>query len=59
MQNGVNIMTIKILLGHNDIRTTQFYMIVKEEDLQKAKNPLVSLYESKKNNVNVDIEKDT
>ena len=57
MQNGVNIMTIKILLGHNDIRTSQYYMIVNEEDLQKAKNPLVSLYESKKNNVN--IEKDT
>ena len=57
MQNGVNIMTIKILLGHNDIITTQFYMIVNEEDLQKAKNPLVSLYESKKNSV--DIEKDT
>ena len=50
-------MTIKILLGHNDIRTTQYYMIVNEEDLQKAKNPLVSLYESKKNSV--DIEKDT
>ena len=56
MRNGLNIMIIKILLGHNDIRTTQGYMIVKEEDLLKT-NPLASFYKSKKNIVDTDTEK--
>ena len=59
MEDKYNIRIIQKLLGHNDIRTTQCYMIVNEKDLQKAKNPLASLYESKKNTVDADIEKNT
>ena len=59
IDNGLKIMVVKKLLGRNDIRKIQRYIIVNEKDLHKAVNPLTPFYESKNNTGDVDIKQDT
>ena len=44
LEQGVNIVTIKHLLGHSDISTTMIYLHVTQIDIQKAHSPLDTLY---------------
>lgn len=44
LEQGVNIVTLKELLGHVDITTTMIYLHVAQCDLVKAHSPLDRLY---------------
>jgi len=44
LEEGVNIVTLKELLGHADITTTMIYLHIAQCDLVKAHSPLDSLY---------------
>jgi len=44
LEQGVNIVTLKELLGHADITTTMIYLHVAQCDLVKAHSPLDRLY---------------
>jgi site-specific recombinase XerD len=44
LEQGVNIVTLKQLLGHSDISTTMIYLHVTQCDIQKAHSPLDTLY---------------
>lgn len=48
LEQGVNIVTLKELLGHADITTTMIYLHVAQCDVQKAHSPLDTLYNRKK-----------
>lgn len=48
LEQGVNIVTLKELLGHADISTTMIYLHVAQCDVQKAHSPLDRLYKRKK-----------
>lgn len=48
LEQGVNIVTLKELLGHADITTTMIYLHVALCDVQKAHSPLDALYNRKK-----------
>lgn len=48
LEQGVNIVTLKELLGHADITTTMIYLHVAQCDVQKAHSPLDRLYNRKK-----------
>jgi site-specific recombinase XerD len=43
LENGTNIRTIQILLGHNSIKTTELYTHVANNQFNNLKNPLDSL----------------
>ena len=44
LEQGVNIVTLKELLGHSDITTTMIYLHIAQCDLVKAHSPLDRLY---------------
>jgi site-specific recombinase XerD len=44
LEEGVNIVTLKELLGHAEITTTMIYLHVAQCDLVKAHSPLDTLY---------------
>ncbi len=48
LEQGVNIVTLKELLGHADISTTMIYLHVAQCDVQKSHSPLDTLYNRKK-----------
>jgi site-specific recombinase XerD len=48
LEQGVNIVTLKELLGHADVSTTMIYLHVAQCDVQKAHSPLDTLYNRKK-----------
>ena len=48
LEQGVNIVTVKELLGHAEITTTMIYLHVAQCDVQKAHSPLDTLYNWKK-----------
>lgn len=48
LEQGVNIVTLKQLLGHAEITTTMIYLHVAQCDVQKAHSPLDTLYNCKK-----------
>lgn len=48
LEQGVNIVTLKELLGHADITTTMIYLHVAQCDLVKAHSPLDTLYNYQK-----------
>ena len=48
LEQGVNIVTLKELLGHANITTTMIYLHVAQCDVQKAHSPLDTLYNPKK-----------
>ena len=48
LEQGVNIVTVKELLGHAHITTTMIYLHVAQCDVQKAHSPLDTLYQVKK-----------
>lgn len=47
LKNGENLRVIQILLGHENIETTELYTHISEEELEKVKNPLDRLKEKK------------
>jgi site-specific recombinase XerD len=47
LEMGLDIMTLKDLLGHSDIRTTLVYLHVAQLGRQRAFNPLDKLYDKK------------
>jgi len=49
LEEGVNIVTLKELLGHSDITTTMIYLHVAQCQLIKPHSPLDSLYNREKN----------
>ena len=48
LEQGVNIVTIKELLGHVDIKTTLTYLHVAQSDVIKTHSPIDRLYSDKK-----------
>jgi integrase/recombinase XerD len=44
LEEGVNIVTVKELLGHADVTTTMIYLHVASMDIIKAHSPLDTLY---------------
>ena len=44
LEEGVNIVTVKELLGHADVTTTMIYLHVASLDVIKAHSPLDTLY---------------
>jgi integrase/recombinase XerD len=44
LEEGINIVTLKELLGHADITTTMIYLHVAQCELIKPHSPLDSLY---------------
>ena len=44
LEEGVNIVTVKILLGHANVQTTMIYLHVAQLEIKKAHSPLDSLY---------------
>jgi site-specific recombinase XerD len=44
LEQGLNIVTLKELLGHSDITTTMIYLHIAQCDLVKAHSPLDTLY---------------
>ena len=44
LEEGVNIVTLKELLGHSEITTTMIYLHVAKCDMVKAHSPLDTLY---------------
>ena len=44
LEQGINIVTLKELLGHSDITTTMIYLHIAQCDLVKAHSPLDRLY---------------
>ena len=44
LEQGVNIVTLKELIGHSDITTTMIYLHIAQCDLVKAHSPLDRLY---------------
>jgi integrase/recombinase XerD len=44
LEDGINIVTLKELLGHAEITTTMAYLHVAQCDMVKAHSPLDSLY---------------
>ncbi len=44
LEEGVNIVTVKELLGHADVTTTMIYLHVARLDVIKAHSPLDTLY---------------
>lgn len=52
LEQGLNIVTLKELLGHADITTTMIYLHIAQCDLVKAHSPLDTLYSYKGNAVN-------
>jgi site-specific recombinase XerD len=48
LEQGVNIVTVKELLGHAHITTTMIYLHVAQCDVQKAHSPFDTLYQVKK-----------
>ncbi len=51
LEEGVNIVTLKELLGHSDITTTMIYLHVAQCQLIKPHSPLDSLYSREKKNI--------
>jgi site-specific recombinase XerD len=47
LEQGINIVTLKQLLGHADITTTMIYLHIAQCDPVKAHSPLDRLYEKK------------
>jgi site-specific recombinase XerD len=46
LEEGVNIVTVKELLGHADIKTTMIYLHVAQCSIVKAHSPLDTLYKN-------------
>ncbi len=51
LEEGINIVTVKELLGHSTIVTTMIYLHVAQCDLVKAHSPLDSLYNYRETNI--------
>lgn len=49
LEQGVNIVTLKELLGHSEITTTMIYLHIAQCDLVKAHSPLDRLYKIRSN----------
>jgi site-specific recombinase XerD len=47
LEEGVNIVTVKELLGHAQISTTIIYLHVAQLDIVKAHSPLDTLYKER------------
>jgi site-specific recombinase XerD len=47
LEDGLNIVSIKNLLGHANIETTMVYLHIAQSDYQKPFSPLDKLYEQK------------
>lgn len=48
LEDGVNIVTLKELLGHSHVTTTMIYLHIAQCELIKAHSPLDTLYNVKK-----------
>ncbi|MEZ4850181.1 MAG: tyrosine-type recombinase/integrase [Bacteroidia bacterium] len=44
LEQGVDVLTIKELLGHNQFRTTAIYLHVQKANLSKVANPIDQLF---------------
>jgi site-specific recombinase XerD len=47
LENGTDIRTIQILLGHSNLKTTSIYLHVSKSTLQNVKSPLDILHEKR------------
>ncbi|VAW86151.1 hypothetical protein MNBD_GAMMA17-115 [hydrothermal vent metagenome] len=43
LEDGVNIRKLQVLLGHNDVKTTEIYTHVMNKDIREIKTPLLAL----------------
>jgi site-specific recombinase XerD len=43
LENGVHIRTLKELLGHADVKTTEIYTHVMSRDIRRLESPLDTL----------------
>jgi len=43
LEDGVNIRKLQVLLGHNDVKTTEIYTHVMNKDISEIKTPLLAL----------------
>lgn len=46
LEDGVNIRKLQVLLGHNDVKTTEIYTHVMNKDIHDIKTPLLALEEA-------------